>query len=1057
MTIYNEYFKLTAHHRKEHGDNTVILMQIGGFYEVYGCRINGVFSDVHSKLYDISRKCDLKIADKSDIVDNGVNATLCMIGFRIYSIEKYLHIIINSGYACVVYDQDEQKSGTTRSLQAVYTPGMYFDEQETIITNTIVSCWLHKFKNNLIVGLSCINILTGKCYIYEYETFFELSHEVFDDLERFISTFTPNELIIIHNMNNLVDTPKLLNLCNVSNSIRTIVVEVPSSKSTSSLTPSITTKRAINCEKQIYQDEIYKKFFNDKLNSHSTTLLTTYVIASQSFCFLLDYIYQNNPHLVTNIEEPIFENNGDRVLLGNHSLKQLNIITIKHTNKSQTNYDTSCVESYSEKTTLVKKRLSSVCDLLNYCKTSMGSRLFHYTMTHPHTNITILNTIYDTTLYCKNIMEVGKFNTIIESLIAMFDIEKIVRKVFIQRSSYDDITKLYTTLRETVLILSKITTDTVIMNYFKTICKVHLKKVFDYCNNQINYLEGIFTSQLLSGKKSDDINIYNIGIYKDHDAIVFDNYKCRYVLRVVYHYINDQMKLAEQAKVKKTKVYKRDPIKINETERGSITIETTSARSKILMDFVKTKDKMSNYVISEGVESQYHKKVIDEGVIPNYLLENTDFIAYCFEAVTINPTISIDKASSQGSKSITNTSIQRLLKNTQQAKEALEKSVGAVFKQFNDDFKSIVKDYTLVSKFCGTMDMLVCYTLVAKTMNYCKPIIKIQTNSFCSFKGLRHPLIEHLIENELYVANSIQLNDSIQNESFNNGQGFLLYGTNTVGKSSFIKSIGIATIMAQCGFFVAAENMVFKPFKSIYTRILGNDNLFQGLSTFNVEMIELKNILNFSDQNSLVLGDEVCSGTEMGSASSIFMTALEHLYANKTKYIFATHFHNIVDYKEMTSLDNMKNIHLSVCYDIEQDRLVYDRKLKPGSGENMYGLEVCKSLHLPDTFIKRAYEIRNKYFSINTSLLDFKASKYNARKIVGNCEVCGKKGTEVHHLQHQRDSNDEGFIKNDSISTYFHKNKKANLMVLCDDCHCQLHKESASGHYRISNNRLKTT
>lgn len=123
----------------------------------------------------------------------------------------------------------------------------------------------------------------------------------------------------------------------------------------------------------------------------------------------------------------------------------------------------------------------------------------------------------------------------------------------------------------------------------------------------------------------------------------------------------------------------------------------------------------------------------------------------------------------------------------------------------------------------------------------------------------------------MYVTNDIRLgkenSGTSDNEEFD---GMLLYGTNAVGKTSLIKSIGISIIMAQAGLYVPCESLLFSPYHSIYTRILGNDNIFKGLSTFAVEMTELRTILRMADKNSLILGDELCSGTESDSALSIF-------------------------------------------------------------------------------------------------------------------------------------------------------------------------------------------
>jgi len=252
--------------------------------------------------------------------------------------------------------------------------------------------------------------------------------------------------------------------------------------------------------------------------------------------------------------------------------------------------------------------------------------------------------------------------------------------------------------------------------------------------------------------------------------------------------------------------------------------------------------------------------------------------------------------------------------------------------------------------------------------------------------------------------------------------------------------------MAQSGLFVPCDQFEFVPYTGIFTRILGNDNLFKGLSTFAVEMSELRIILKMANENSLILGDELCSGTEHDSAVSIFVSGLESLYTKKTSAIFATHLHEIVHYDEIKAMDKLLINHLTVSYNREEDLLIYDRKLRDGPGESMYGLEVCKSLHLPDDFLEHAYAIRRKYNN-DSGILSKKASHFNSKKIMDICELCRvKKGDEVHHLQHQENAD-----KNNMIS-HFHKNHPANLLTLCEQCHHEIHK-SGKQHKKVKSGK----
>jgi DNA mismatch repair protein MutS len=241
--------------------------------------------------------------------------------------------------------------------------------------------------------------------------------------------------------------------------------------------------------------------------------------------------------------------------------------------------------------------------------------------------------------------------------------------------------------------------------------------------------------------------------------------------------------------------------------------------------------------------------------------------------------------------------------------------------------------------------------------------------------------------------------------------------------------------MAQAGLYVPCHSFTYSPYNYIFTRILGNDNLFKGLSTCAVEMSELRTILKMADAKSLVLGDELCSGTESDSALSIFTAGLEILHQKQCTFLFATHFHEINTYDEIKVLTRLKMLHMAVNYDRERGVLVYDRKLRDGPGESMYGLEVCKSLHLPDAFLQRAHDLRMKYNAKDKNILALGTSHFNAQKIVGLCELCEKElASEVHHLQHQ-----EKASKVNAYIQSFHKNHVANLLNICETCHKGIH------------------
>ena len=300
-------------------------------------------------------------------------------------------------------------------------------------------------------------------------------------------------------------------------------------------------------------------------------------------------------------------------------------------------------------------------------------------------------------------------------------------------------------------------------------------------------------------------------------------------------------------------------------------------------------------------------------------------------------------------------------------------------------------------------------------------------SSYIKANGLRHLLIEANQKDTEYISNDISL-DKDQ-------QGVLLYGINSAGKSSLMKSIGLLAIMAQAGMFVPCESCEFSPFTKVFTRIHSSDDILKGHSTFTKEMLELRNIIARADETSLVIGDELCSGTESVSALSIVSSGLIHLHdISKSRFVFATHLHDLIEIDEVKALNKLKVYHLSVVYDEALKCLVYNRKLAPGNGSTLYGIEVCKALDMSNEFVERANRIRHKLTGSSEGLVSTKRSSYNNDIIVDKCMICLQTSAhEVHHIKEQHTADEKGYI-----GTY-HKNSKFNLVPICEDCHHAVH------------------
>jgi len=333
-----------------------------------------------------------------------------------------------------------------------------------------------------------------------------------------------------------------------------------------------------------------------------------------------------------------------------------------------------------------------------------------------------------------------------------------------------------------------------------------------------------------------------------------------------------------------------------------------------------------------------------------------------------------------------------------------------------------------IEQWVAHLDVSLTLARVAKERGYVKPEICEGDEAGVQAKGLRHPLLESVQTRVEYVKHDVSL-------GFEEELGWLLYGMNASGKSSLMKSIGVNALLAQAGSYVAASSFKLKPFKSILTRILNQDSIWAGLSSFAVEVSELRDIFAKADEKSLVLGDELCSGTESVSATSLVAAGIQYLHTKRSRFVFATHLHDLMKLSAITNLPSLGTWHLRVHYDAVTDTLIYDRTLHRGSGSTMYGLEVARAMHLPHEILKEALAFR-RMLQGETSLEDADTSSWNSQVIRKECELCKAqfvRDLEVHHIQPRKDAV-QGKLRDGSSM-----NDLKNLIVVCQVCHDKHH------------------
>ena len=1004
MALIKEFFELTKRYEDEYGSNTVFLIQVGSFFECYGLKDTN--NEIHgSNIVDFSRICDLNIAEKRVSINS---EQVVMAGFTYHFLDKYVKKMQQSGYTVAVYSQDELGSSgdITRSLLGVFSPGTYFSSDTENITNITCCIWIEvkidpiqllKSKNkadkqlNVYIGVSTIDIYTGKTSIMEYSEPYIKNPTTFDELEQFISIYNPSETIIISNISDkdLNDIVSYTNIRSKSIHYVSLLADPINNKNT---------LRAINCEKQTYQTQLLSRFYKFDDITAFFSIFNSLTWATQSFCYLLDFINQHNPNLVYMISEPIIEDKGNRLILANHSLKQLNII-----DDIDRDY---------------KGKFSSVSKMLNECITSMGKRKFTYNFLNPVTDKIYLQQEYDITETV--LTSFGQDYQIIKNmLVPIKDLVKISRQIILGKISPKTVYQLYNGIITSKSIYYFILGNHVLHEYLKLRIPEfsHLLGYIDEISFKLDSIFIMDDCKDIENIQKIEKSFIRSGIDCSLDEKIRVLTESQDQLECCRHYFSSIISKFENGTKKKPKtsdVEIIEYVKIHETEKNHYSLLATDRRCCLLAEVLKKSN--SQNVVLKYCSRFYNKEC-------EFVLElEKDPLEFNKQTAT--------------NKIIVNNQINKLCKDVSLIKTNFIETVSEIYYKIIKSLDVYQSRINIICELITYIDLVYSKALIANKYNYCKPEIStnLEDKSFVKVTDLRHCLIEKIQQSELYVANDITIGDELMD-------GLLLYGTNAVGKTSFIRALGISVIMAQAGLYVPASSYKFIPYKYIFTRILGNDNLFKGLSTFAVEMSELRTILRLSDKNSLVLGDELCSGTESISAVSIFVAGIQSLHAKKCSFIFATHLHEIINYDEITCLHNVALKHMSVIYDKEKDCLIYDRKLKDGPGTNMYGLEVCKSLSLPPAFLEAALSIRLKYHP--QSILDQKSSHYNASNLKGICENCGDNiAVDVHHLIHQQDADLRGIIKKKDL--LLHKNHAANLLNLCQKCHDDYHSEEKS-------------
>jgi DNA mismatch repair protein MutS len=942
MSMIDDYLEDQLKYEKKFNKKTVVLYEVGSFFEMYG------IDNQDEKIGDVKNIAELlNIActrKNKNILENNRKNPL-MAGVNTPVVDKYLKILLQNNYTVVIVNQFDTMLGCKkeRRVTEILSPGTYIEGIQSQDSNNVMSIHIESEKCYytktaiLCIGLSVIDLTTGKSTIYEVYDKKEDKTYALDEAYRFYISHCPREVII--------DNSK----CNLSKE------EIVSRFELSGKLYHFRDSGNGELYKIGYQNEFLSKVYQPEGLLTALEFLELekrpYIVIS--LILLLNYVHEHNETLINNLEKPEIWSQQKYLKLDTNAIYQLNVIG-----------DNSSVVSNG------KTKYQSLFDVLNKTSTAVGRRLLKERLLNPVLDYEELERRYS---YIEDMNDMDIIKDSEKYLRQVVDFERYHRKISLRKlNPYE-----FHSLHFAYLAISPL------VEIVKT--KENLGKMVDSdvlvdeLNAYVGEYSGIFDLDEIGKYNIDSItnSFFKVGVYPEIDKIQEKLGEYQESFHIISKKLNNVI----------LKYDKKSNIKLEHNDRDGYYLALTNKRCGILKKHFPQTIKVGDKVIN-GKE-------------------------FTFTATKTSITkISCGLFKELSRKMIVYKEKLRIL--------AMDK--------YLDTLENLHKKYEkcliVMTDFIAKIDVIKSLSKSAIMYGYVKPRIVKKNKSYMKCRELRHPIIEQLHTDDKYIPNDVDLGDKVN--------GNLIYGLNGVGKTSYGKSIGLCCIMAQIGSYVPAEDMEYSPYRTILTRILGNDNMFKKQSSFVVEMLELRSILRRADENSLVIGDEICKGTEFQSGEALVASAIMKLSKSDVNFILATHMHSLSQMDEISSLENVKLKHMRVLF--EGNKIVYDRRLVDGSGETIYGIEVASKIINDDDFIKIAYQIRNQRMGKNQEILSTKKSVYNSDVYVSECAICKKNvDLDVHHINFQCTADKNNMIQ------HFHKNEKHNLVVLCKEHHNEVH------------------
>lgn len=1096
----HEYFRQQLKYERRYGPKTVVLTEVGAFYELYAIDLSMIPSEwwaeenlipdhlrkefneisnyypIHSegaihppnpnnyialpklgKVHEIEHIINCRAHLRNSTSDYSLS-NCWTSGFNMVGSEAKIDLLKWNGYSVAIFDQsDDELEGTKRLKRELVTVARHQIDSHiaTEITRKIVVIYLQCFKTNapleqieVLSGVAHFDLETGENGISEMYSRKDDPLKGLQELYRYLIGLRPKEIYIhIKGIPQKLEASytdfiaRYLELYNfpfarcIYNQIPNSYLKIPSQNdllsdlffpavritTSSHVQQTATQPQLINLDMSTLTMPTLKTTTSVKANDSVSRLgLESFPNGIVSYLMLLDYCRDIDPDLIVSLSKPKADwiDADDKLILTHNAIAQLDIFDFGgHISSGATPH---------------LETAKPLVEVIDQTCTPMGKRFLYSRLIAPSSSSSELNRLYDMT--DSLISNASALKAIRSELRSIGDLSKLKRKL--------NSSKLHP--RELALVLRACTHISSLFNLIETAALTPLlsRAPVKERSEMMTALHYVLANISIDALRTGEISFLNEKRADKALLLPFDKIGRPSILANPEAPSSDYFRSFAIYESNISVLRGRIDSLLVELRSQAASIKTTARKSNESIDLkIKSSKTRRGYsdefeiIVKPKSKATGLEKLFSSLSSQQPLLKDAHFIHRSSGSV------------------LTSTALEKTI-------ELLQSQLNSYFLLLHSLYKHLTEVVTTkdwldpIIDFVTELDFVCSSAYNAIEHKYSRPEIvggdvkePVSTGSYFEAREMRHPIVERSRLSK-FIPNDISLGRGIASRSLEGDVRTLgspycacVRGPNTAGKTTLTKTVALLILLAQAGYFVPSK-LVFRPYKQIITRLSGNDNLRQGLSSFEVEMMELRIILKGANQNTLVLGDELCRGTEVFTAVSITIGAIQELARRECSFIFSTHLYDLDTYPDIAAMETgqLQFYHLTSHYDSVTSLLVQDRILKEGIGPVKYGIDVARAKGLPTEFmdsvnrISKVVEARilsrdeeSTPISPSTTSLP---SRYRSDLLMSCCSVCGAtENLETHHREEQAKADPKGFIGT------MHKNTRSNLDVLCQDCH----------------------